>query len=496
MLRRRTLELAVCLVAIPLLLAAQIRAADVSPEVQKRIAAAESNLIPVVRIKGRAPGQIAERMKQLHVPGVSVAVINHGQIEWAKGYGLADSQAKTPVTPETLFEAGSVSKPIAAMAALKLVEEGKLNLDRDVNSQLKSWKVPENKFTKQHVVDLRGILSHTAGFTIHGFPGYVVGKPIPTLIQILDGERPPANTRPVRVDKVPGKGFRYSGGGVTVMQQLVIDVTGQPFPQVAHDLVLAPLAMTSSTYEQPLPAAWASRAASGYTRQGKPFTGRWHVYPEMAAAGLWTTPSDVARYAIEVQRAHEGKSSKVLSHKMVEEMLTPQGGGPVGLGPFISGTGKSRRFGHGGDDAGFVCKFVADFDGGQGAMVMTNSDSGGQLCEEILNGIAVAYGWSSYLSPEREIIKLDDKTVAALLGNYSLGFFGEVKVERRGNALFAVSPQGESELYFESDSKFCTDDPQVTGRFVRDGQGQVAEVIIKFGDQEIGAKRKKPEKGK
>jgi CubicO group peptidase (beta-lactamase class C family) len=497
---RRTFAVVACLAALSCCLSVEGRAAEPgavsSAEVQKRIATVERSLIPVIRIKGRAPNQLAERMQRLHVPGVSVAVINHGEIEWAKGYGLADIHTKTPVTPETLFQAGSVSKPVAALAALKLVEEGKLNLDGDVNSQLKSWKVPENKFTKQHAVDLRGILSHTAGFTIHGFPGYVVGKPIPTLIQVLDGERPPANTRPVRVDKVPGKGFRYSGGGVTVMQQLVIDVTGQPFPQVVHDLVLAPLAMTSSTYEQPLPEAWTARASSGHTRQGKTFTGRWHVYPELAAAGLWTTPSDVARYVLEVQQEHAGKSHKVLSHKLVEEMLTPQGGGPVGLGPFLSGTGTARRFEHGGVNAGFNCKFVGYVDGGQGAIVMTNADSGGALCEEILNAVALTYGWPNYLPPEREIIKLDDKTLAMLVGNYSLGFFGEVKVERRGNALFAVSPQGESELYFESPTKFCTDDPDVSGRFGLDGQGRVAEVIIKFGGEEIHAKKKPPEASK
>jgi CubicO group peptidase (beta-lactamase class C family) len=474
-----------------LVLADEIRGADVSPEVQKRIATAESNLFPVVRIKGRSPGQLAERMTQLHVPGVSVAVINDHKIEWAKAYGLADSQAKTPLRTETLFQAGSVSKPIAAMAALKLVEEGKLNLDRDVNLQLKTWKVPENKYTEKHPVDLRAILSHTAGFTVHGFPGYAVGKPIPTLPQILDGVKPTANTRSVRVDKVPGKGFRYSGGGTTVMQQLVIDVTDQPFPKVLYDLVLAPIGMTSSTYEQPLPTDWASRASTAHDRLGKPIAGRWHIYPEMAAAGLWTTPSDVARYVIEVQLAHEGKSHKVLSHSMVEEMLKPQGGGPVGLGPFLRGSKVAPRFEHGGSDAGFMCKFVGYVDRGQGAMVMTNSEQGGQLVEEVLSGIAVAYGWPDYLPPEHVIVKLAPKVIDGYLGHYSLGLFGEVKIERRGDALFAAAPgQGESELFFESETNFLTDNSDIAGRFVRDGQGQVAEVIIQFAGQEIRAKKK------
>ncbi len=489
----RLVRLFVCAAAVVATLLSQSRADDFAADVRQRIATAESNLVPAVRIKGHAAGKLAERMKQLRVPGVSVAVINDYKIEWAKGYGLADSKTKAPVTTETLFQAGSVSKPVAAMAALKLVEEGKLGLDRNVNAQLKSWKVPENKFTEKHPVDLRAILSHTAGFTVHGFPGYAVGQPIPTLPQIFDGVKP-ANTPAIRVDKVPGKGFRYSGGGTTVMQQLVMDVTGQPFPQVTHDLVLGPLAMTSSSYQQPLPADWAARTSTAHNRLGNPIPGRWHIYPEMAAAGLWTTPSDIARYIIEVQLAHLGTSHKVLSHKMVEEMLTAQNGGPVGLGPFLEGSGTSRRFGHGGSDAGFICKFVGYLDRGQGAMVMTNSDTGGRLAEEVMNGMAVAYGCPDYLPPERELVALDEKTKAAYLGSYSLGLFGEVKVERRGNALFAGSATmgGETELFFESDTKFLTDESEITGHFVRDGQGQVAEVIIMLGGQEIHAKKKKP----
>jgi CubicO group peptidase (beta-lactamase class C family) len=490
---RRGIEVLACFLVALALLVERINAADNdSPEVQRRIKAVENNLVPAVRIKGRAPGQIAQRMKELRVPGVSVAVIDHYKIQWAKGYGMADSRAQTPVTVDTLFEAGSVSKPIAALVALRLVEQGTLNLDRDVNSQLKSWKVPQNEFTRNHAVNLRAILSHTAGFTVHGFPGYAVGEPVPALPQILDGV-PPANTKPVRVDKVPGHGFRYSGGGVMVMQQLVIDVTGRPFPQVARDLVLSPLGMSSSTYEQPLPVDRHPRAASGHNRLGKPIAGRWHIYPEMAAAGLWTTPSDVARYAIEIQRAHEGKSHKVLSHSMVEEMLTPQGGGPVGLGPFLEGADGSRRFGHGGDDAGFTCKFVAYLDRGQGAVVMTNSDNGGQLVQEVLGGIALAYGWPGYLPPERELVRLDPKILNGYLGTYDVGLLGKVKVERRGDRLFAVTALGgESELFFESETQFLTDDREISGRFVRDAKGEVTEVALKAFAQDIHAKKKKP----
>jgi CubicO group peptidase (beta-lactamase class C family) len=465
-----------------------VGAGEPTADIQSRIAAVEKHLIPIVRIKGRAPGQLAERMRQIRVPGVSVAVINDYKIELVKGYGLAEVQAKTPVTPQTLFQAGSVSKPVAAMAALKLVEEGKLTLDGDVNRQLKSWKVPENAFTRKHTVDLRGILSHTAGLTVHGFPGYAVGRPIPTLPQILDGDGA-ANTRPVRVDKVPGHEFRYAGGGTTIMQQLVIDVTGRPFPEVMHDLVLSPLGMTSSGYEQPMPADRAARAASGYDRREKMIPGHWHIYPEMAAAGLWTTPSDVARYVIEVQLAHKGKSHKVLSQAMVEQMLTPQGGGEVGLGPFLAGKKGARRFEHGGSDAGFICEFMGYLDRGQGAVVMTNSDNGNRLVGEILGGISVVYGWPDFLSPEREPIAIDSKSLVNYQGTYSLGLFGQVQIERRGDRLFAKATAmgGEFELFFESATEFFTEDPGITGQFVRDGKGGVAEILV---NQQIHAKKK------
>ena len=231
------------------------------PRCKSRIAAVEGGLVSPVRIKGRAPAKLAERMQALGAPGVSVAVINNYQVEWAKAYGVADASTQSPATTSTRFQAASMSKPIACMAVLTLVEQGKLDLDRDVNAQLKSWQVPENEFTRQHAVDLRGIMSHTAGLTVHGFPGYAAGAPLPTVPEILDGKKP-ANTPAVRVDKVPGKGFRYSGGGTTLMQLLTCDVTGRPFPEFMRDTVLAPLAMTQSTYQQPLPADLQSVAAS------------------------------------------------------------------------------------------------------------------------------------------------------------------------------------------------------------------------------------------
>lgn len=331
-------------------------------------------------------------MRALKVPGVGVAVIHGYRIEWAKGYGLADRESGTAVSADTLFQAASISKTLTALAALKLVERRTLDLNRDVNRQLKSWKVPTNQFTRQHAVDLRSLLSHTAGTTVHGFDGYPAGRRLPTLREILDGTKP-ANSAPIRVDKVPGQGFRYSGGGTMIVQRLIMDATNKQFPELMRTSVLVPLEMSASTYQQPLPPVLRPKAASGYDAKGVRIQGRWHVYPEMAAAGLWTTPSDLARYVIEVELAYEGKSKKVLDREMIRQMLTPQNGGPAGLGPFIANRGKVRQFSHNGGNAGFRCDLVGLLEKGDGAVVMTNSDAGMPLVDEILKSIGAAYGW-------------------------------------------------------------------------------------------------------
>ena len=368
---------------------------------EQRIRHVEAGLMPASIAKGEAVSKwtISERMAHYNVVGVGVAVIDNYAIHWAKGYGLMAKNSSRPVTTETLFQAGSISKPVAATAALHLVETGKLSLDADVNQKLKSWHVPENELTRQQKVTLRRILSHSAGLTVHGFPGYAVNETVPTLVEILDGKKP-ANTPPIRVDLLPGTKERYSGGGYTIMQLLLTDVTGEPFPQLLKNSVLEKIGMQHSTYQQPLPPDWAVNAASGYRDNGEAVPGKWHVYPEMAAAGLWTTASDLARFAIEIQKSRAGRSNRVLSREMTNQMLTRQIDG-AGLGLMLGGTDQAPRFSHGGADEGFQAFLIGTLDSGQGAVVMTNSDNGIRLAEEILLSIGAEYGWPDYKPRER-----------------------------------------------------------------------------------------------
>jgi CubicO group peptidase (beta-lactamase class C family) len=449
----------------------------------------EGGLLPavVVRGEGSAARGILERMQELNVPGASVAVIDGFQIEWAKGYGKAEAGTDVDVTAETLFQAASISKPVAAVAALKLVEEEKLGLDEDVNARLTSWKLPENEFSKEKKVTLRLLLSHGAGVTVHGFPGYAAGKDLPTLIQILDGEGP-ANTAPIRVDKQPGTEWRYSGGGYTIVQQLIIDVTGRPFPDFLQEAVLEPLGMTGSTFLQPLPSELAGGASAAHRVSGKPIPGKWHTYPEMAAAGLWTTPSDLARFAIEIMKSQTGESNKVLSKMMTEQMLTAQSES-YGLGLSLRGEGEWISFSHGGSNEGFRCFLIAYPKKGQGAVVMTNADNGGDLMLEILRGIAAAYGWPDFLPKEIEVVEVDQETLEKYVGFYRIEGQMGFSVSLENGGIVAVTPQGKFELRPISRTRFVSMSDGTEAEVILDDKGGVRGIEIPFAGKRVLAEK-------
>jgi CubicO group peptidase (beta-lactamase class C family) len=345
---------------------------------------------------------LKQMMETFKLPGLSVAVIENYQIAWAKGFGVTEYGGSKPVTTRTLFQAGSISKPVAAVGSMWLVEQGKLSLDEDVNKKLKSWKVPENEFTKEQKVTLRRLMSHSAGLTVHGFPGYAVNEPKPTLVEIFNGTKP-ANTAPIRVDFVPGTKMRYSGGGVTIEQQLVIDVTNEPFPQFMQQTVLSKIGMTDSSYAQPLSAARAALTATGTRMNGTSVEGRWHIYPEMAAAGLWTTPTDLAKFAIEIALSKQGKANHVLTQKSVQEMLTPQveaegGGAHVGLAFFLDDQ-IPGEFGHNGSDEGFQAQLTMNSETGRGVAIMGNSDGFFHVAPYVEDVIRKARGWKTTGQP-------------------------------------------------------------------------------------------------
>ena len=454
----------------------------------------ENGLLPAAAIKGHPAEtmRLADRMKHYNVPGVSIAFFERGRIVWTRTYGFADLASKKTVSTETLFQAASISKPLTAVASLSLVQQGKLSLEEDVNLKLRTWKVPENEFTKNEKVTLRRILSHTGGLSVHGFHGYTVGEPLPTITQLLDSEKP-ANNEPIRVIALPGSVWDYSGGGYTVLQLLLGDVTGKPFPELLNELVLRPAGMVHSTFEQPLMKDYRSNAAVGYDSDGVPIKGGAYTMPQMAAGGLWSTPSDLAGFAIEVQEEYSGRSSKILSHELARQMLARQKD-DWGLGFTLEPPGHKRRFGHTGNNDGFRSDLEAYLDDpGQGVVIMSNADQGAMLDDEILRSVAREYGWPDFHPQEHVLVTVDPTVLATYAGVYDLGGMKHNVSLEGGKLYIQAGPLGRApqQLLPESDSQFFILSDQLVFTFQRDEKGYVAKMIIHVNNLDLEVKRVK-----
>ena len=442
-------------------------AAHSSSAEDARIKRVESGLLPITATRD-TKGSYATIQQRLHsfgVAGLSIAVIEDGRLAWAKAYGVADTGTGRALTPETLLQAASISKPIAALGALLLVERGKLDLDGDVNRYLKAWKIPASSFTAAHPVTLRTLLDHSAALTDTAFDNHAPGQRLPALPDVL---RNAATS--IRVESEPGRQYSYSGTGYVVLQQLMVDATGQPFGEFMEQQVLRPLGMAHSTFTDPMSKSPALAAAMGHYSGGERVPGGYRVGPELAVAGLWTTPSDLARYIIKVQQWHAGSTRGLLSTEMTRQMLSPQIA-HAGLGVVLSGRGEDVRFGHDGFNEGFEASMVGYIRDGRGAVVMANSGFAYMLIKEVMESIARVYEWRHYDSTnqwppsatigQQEIATLPDDAVTAAVGRYTLDSSTSVRVFARNKRLYLEWPRaGAAEIFRTADGRlFC---PQLT----------------------------------
>jgi CubicO group peptidase (beta-lactamase class C family) len=391
---------------------------DYSPETLEKIKEVENNITGNLLLNDEKPGTITERMAKYHVKGLSIAVIYDHKIAWAKGYGWADEAEKKPMTTETLFEPGSISKTLNAVGILKLAQDKKVDLYTDVNTYLTSWKFPYDSLSKGKKITLADILSHNAGLSVHGFPGHDINGPVPTVFEVLDGKSP-SFTPAVRSMFEPGVKFQYSGGGTTISQVLLTDVTKQVYDVWMYENVLKPIGMVNSTYAQPPAKDKQALCASAYNRDGSPVSHKFHVYPEQAAAGLWMTPSDLCNYIIDMQLAYKGKASKVLSPEMVKLHLTPYNNGPTAMGTFIEDHDGAKYFEHGAGNDGFCGDFFGSLDEGYGVVIFLNTDDG-KILPEVINSVAKAYNWKNfYREPRRaKSIVVDTRILDTYEGIY------------------------------------------------------------------------------
>jgi CubicO group peptidase (beta-lactamase class C family) len=390
------------------------------------------------KVAAGAATSLAEQMARLRVPGCAIAVIRDFEIDWVAGYGVRDSATGANVTADTLFQAGSISKPVFATVLHRLAQDRKLDLEKDVRSYLKSWQLPENEHSKAHALTLTALASHTGSTTIHGFLGYTRAQRIPTLPEILNGA-PPSNSGPIVMDGAPGT-FRYSGGGTTMLQLAIEDVTGKGLPELARTLVFEPLGMKGSTYEQPLPIARFPDFSAGHLEDGLPAAGKFHVHPEQAAAGLWISARDLATLACDWLKAAAGKPSKVLSAAQMKVMLAPVGRGETTAGFFLDQIAGATWFQHGGSNIGFKNQFYGCAETGDGFVIFTNGEAGGGLMALIQASISRVYGFGMPEAEVRATTAAPADELDALAGRYEVGFDGAALVARDGDHLTVRFP--------------------------------------------------------
>jgi CubicO group peptidase (beta-lactamase class C family) len=449
------------------------------------LAQIETGLLPPFRVQGEpAPTfALADRLAHHATPALSLAVIDQNAIVAARAYGRRAAGDPLAVTSHTLFQAASLSKPVGALAALRLAAAGELDLDADVNRYLRTWTLPANAFTRQQPVTVRHLLSHTGGVTVHGFPGYALGERLPTLVEMLDG-LPPANTAAIRVDQLPGSAERYSGGGYLILQQLLTDLTGETFPALVQRLVFAPLGMTLSTYTPPDPQD--ARIALGHLRSGERLPGGYHVHPELAPAGLWTTPTDIAFFALGVMRAYRGERGALLPQAWAQAMLARPAapGRDHPLGVQVLGEGDWVSFAHSGSNYGYRCLFVAYPAHGQGLVLMTNGERGDDLYAEVLRSAAQVYDWPGHGPHLKVLAPADPAAWMPYAGRFVLDDFPVVA--------FSIAPQPDrllvtleepgvtttTAVWPEAGQRFFSRDMDLELGFESPGSGQLPVLVL------------------
>lgn len=429
-----------------------------TPTVEESITLVENNLLPSVQFADTSYIRftIGERMQMYNVPSVSIAVINNGKIEWAKAYGVADKEHNTPATTTTMYQAASMSKSVNAVCVMTLVQEGKLSLDTDIRQYLKTWTFPDNEFSTGKKITLRNLLSHTAGLSTHGFGGYAPGDSLPSINQILDGVSP-ANSEAVRPIALPNEKSIYSGGGTVISQKILQDNIDSDYAHLVWQRVLEPLHMTHSTFAQPLPAALVQNVATGYDSDGEEIKGKYHIYPEQAPAGLWTTPTDFAHFILAVQHSLKNDGTGILRDTLARELLAViPGSDGAATGFSIRERGGEKYFSHGGSNEGFKSHYYGSFSSGRGAVVMINSDQY-DIIPEIISSIATVYNWKDCYQPTIKKLALPpDSLLQRYTGTYQMKRPELTFTVRSAGNYLEVTADGKTyeRMYFTSDTSF------------------------------------------
>ncbi|WP_053223049.1 serine hydrolase domain-containing protein [Roseivirga seohaensis] len=460
-----------------------------SKKTQQKIEAVESNLAASTMTKEQPTWTLQERMETYNVQGLSIAVIDGGEIQWTKGYGFTDVASKTKVESNTLFQAASISKSLNAMAILKLAQDQEINLDADINDYLSTWKFPYESGNKP--ISTAHLLSHTAGLNVHGFPGYTFEEPKPSVIQILNGESP-SNTEAIKSLFEPGIRYQYSGGGTLISQLILEDVTHKKYSDFLKEKVLSPLQMNNSFFGAGDPKK-GSMFSTAYENDGTEVEGKFHIYPELAAAGLWTTPTDLAKFIIEMQLSAKNQSNKVLNQDFTKLMLSPFiESSDISMGTFIEKHGEELYFTHSGANWGFNCIYIGGIENGKGVVIMANSDNP-QILYEIVTSVTTVYGWEGYDLPEiKDLYPVSDDQLNEYVGEYSINEQIKINIATGDKVLMLTLPGRPAfEIYPESKDKFFPIALPGQIEFVRNDKNEIIKLIVHANGSSTSANKTK-----
>ena len=410
-------------------------------DAQARKEQVEHGMLPHVVFDGESkPMSVESRMALYKTPALSVAVVHHGKLDWSAAWGRLQTEG-APADCGSLFQAGSIAKPVTLLAALRLKTAGLIDFDRSIETYLSSYHLPAGRQTDANPVTFRNLLAHTAGLTPGGYAGYARNEPIPTDQQIVRGEAP-ANSRKVEVLNAPGASLSYSGGGYTVVEIALQDQLHQPFDRIMREWLLAPVGMRQADFTVPLPASSHPYTARGHQIDGTMIPGGWNNYPEQAAAGLWATATDLAIFLVEIHKGYEG-TSNVFTQASIREMLA----NPIAnhtYGFRLISEGDQVFITHYGGTVGYRAGMTLNVRTGDGAVFLANSDDGANLGEEFFSAVARAYEWPVFREEKVKRLEQPAAVLQSLAGIYVFADQGwKVSVVYERDSLTLVFPKGD-----------------------------------------------------
>lgn len=454
-------------------------AKDIFIQSDSRVENIEENLVPVHFLKNHSNRMsISEMMEKDRVPGVSIAFIENGNISWQKTYGYSNLQDSLPVTTKTLFNGASLSKPVAAMAALNLSEKGFIDLNEDVNAYLKNWKIPENKFTEEQKVTLKRLIGHTAGIINYVPQPYSLNDNSPNLVQMLSGTKPSVDL-PASVIYVPGEQRKYSNPGYTIIQKMIEDVSDKNFESVIEEIIFKPSEMYDSSFEQPLPQNLLEKTATGYSKDLKGYP--YKLFPWKAAGGIWTTPTDLGKFIITLLEDYHSNKNIILSKKMADSVFQKKSE-RLGFGKLFSPVKQDLLFEHWGSSPGFTCYMVASLNKKQGVVIMTNSDNGTILLSYIARSVAQEYNWDFLQPTIFKSFKLSVDEIMTYVGKFSGGDKEMVFEIYNENLVVSDIQNNRTKLIPVGEKKFILKETNNLYEFLTDKNNKVNYVRITNSD--------------